>query len=476
MKTNRSALLFLPWLWASIAGASPNPPQPSAPSPGAEASTAVFDIEPGPTIGPADEAVRIGLSGLPPGERVRLTASRYVYSSVLGGKRLIFKSEAWFKVGAAGTLDLASAVPEKGSSYAGADLHGLFWSMVPTEEPVPADAKPGRVRLLAEVAEVAGRPAAEATIELVQSLPEVRIEPIAAFPGALLASLPGEGKKPVIVLLGGAEGGAKAAREEAPKLASLGFAVLGLPYYSPARGFGGEREIPELPADFAEIPVDRLGAVYEWIKSRPDLDSERVGLYGASKGAELALLAASRFAWVKSVVAVAPSDVVWEGWGWGVAPGTRSSFSWEGKPLPFVPYVDFFREILGGSPDGEIHIRRPHDRGRAAHPAEAVAARIPVERYAGPLLLIAGQDDQLWNAGMMAHNIAERRAEAKLETVAWIYSDAGHYLNGDGWSPTTHFNLGQEKSGGTPAGNARARIDARIRMVDFLRRTLGPGR
>ncbi len=464
MNTKRISLLIAPLLWVSLAAASAQNPESTQVS----AVGATFEIKPGPLVKPGDD-VSISLVGLSPGSEVHLTAERYIYSSVLGGKRLIFRSEARFTSGADGTLDLGTAEPKPGSSYVGADLHGLFWSMVPTEAPVADDAKPGRVRLSAEIS---GRRVAEAILDFVQTLDEVKSEKIEAFPGAILAALPSATQRPVIILLGGAEGGAKAARDEAPRLASLGFAVLGLPYYSPARMPGAEREIPQLPADFADIPVDRLQAVYDWIKTRADLDAERVGLYGASKGAELALLAASRFSWVKAVVAVAPTDVVWEGWGWGVTPGMRSSFSRDGKPLPFVPYRNFISEIMGASPDREIRLRRPHDQGRAAHPADAVAARIPVERYLGPLLLIAGQDDQLWNSGMMAHNIAERRAQANLSTVALIYSDTGHYLNGDGWAPTTHYNMGREKSGGTPAGNARAQIDARAKMVEFLRRTL----
>ena len=77
-------------------------------------------------------------------------------------------------------------------------------------------------------------------------------------------------------------------------------------------------------------------------------------------------------------------------------------------------------------------------------------ARIPVERYKGALLLLAGEDDQLWNSAAMAQNIAERRAEAGLATELRVYNEAGHYLIGDGWSPTTHYNMGLKQSGGPP--------------------------
>ena len=87
-------------------------------------------------------------------------------------------------------------------------------------------------------------------------------------------------------------------------------------------------------------------------------------------------------------------------------------------------------------------------------------------------MLIAGQEDQVWNSAMMAHNIAERRAEAKLGTVSLIYTDAGHYLGGSGYNPTTQYNVGPSKGGGTPEGNARAQADAWPKTIAFLKRTL----
>jgi dienelactone hydrolase len=296
---------------------------------------------------------------------------------------------------------------------------------------------------------------------------------VAGFPGAVYAR-PAEAKAalPVVILLGGAEGGSAAAREHAPKLAALGFAVFGLPYVSPASMPDGPRELPALPGDFANIEVTQLNKVRDWLGQQAGVDIQRIGLYGASKGAEFALLAASQFDWIKAVVAVTPSDVVWEGYGWGVEPGTASSFAVGGKPMAYVPYQGFAEEYMRFGAGQPVHLRRPHDQGRAANADRVARARIPVERFKGKLLLLAGQDDQLWNSAAMAHNIAERRAEAGLPTELRVYSDAGHYLIGDGWSPTTHYNMGLKQSGGTPAGNAGAQVDARERISRFLQRSL----
>jgi hypothetical protein len=74
---------------------------------------------------------------------------------------------------------------------------------------------------------------------------------------------------------------------------------------------------------------------------------------------------------------------------------------------------------------------------------------------------------------MMAHNIAEKRAEHGLETVALIYPDAGHGLTGNGYQPTTMLNAGPMKMGGTPEGNGRAQGDAFPKTMAFLKRVLG---
>ena len=116
-------------------------------------------------------------------------------------------------------------------------------------------------------------------------------------------------------------------------------------------------------------------------------------------------------------MAYAPSDLVWEGWGLETieAEGTRSCFAFEGKPLPFMPYRGFSEGLLAG-PAAEL--RAINENGRADHPEREAAARIPVERYHGALMLIAGDRDRLWNSGRMARAIVATRLAAGLKTEA----------------------------------------------------------
>ena len=155
-----------------------------------------------------------------------------------------------------------------------------------------------------------------------------------------------------------------------------------------------------------------------------------MGLYGYSRNGAYVLLAATKYDWVKAVAGISPSDVVWEGWGSARKTG---SFSWQGEPLPWVPYEGMGAEFQNPTgPNGRPRLRFPHDKGRNAHPDRAVAARIKVEAIDEPVLVAGGDADLVWNSGEMAQNIAERRAEAGLPTVSLVFTDAGHYLSGDG--------------------------------------------
>lgn len=421
----------------------------------------------------AGEPVAIVLEGFTPGAEVTVKSERPVVAwGAPPDKRSLYRAEAKFKADAAGKIDLATAKPVSGS-YKRADVRGLFWSQVPVAGDVAADWKNSVVKFAASVD---GKVVAESSLELLSALPEVKTEKVEQFPGALFANIRDGKKRPAIILLGGSEGGSIVTRGAAA-LASHGFAVLALPYYSPAQWPSMKAELPELPSAFADIAVERLDDARAWLQKREDVDATRIAIHGTSKGAEYALLAGVHLGWPTAIVAIVPTDVVWEGWGQDskgpVQPGTRSSFAFKGKPLPFAPYQDFAQEFMGFQTGEPVKIRRPQDKGRAANPAAAAAARIPVEKIKAPVLVLGGQDDQVWASGMMAHNIAERRAEAKLDTVSLIYTDAGHFLSSHGYGPTTQYDAGPSKSGGTPEGNARAQADAWPKTIAFLKRVLG---
>ena len=421
-----------------------------------------------------NDPVAITLSGFAAKQLVRVQAERVMSDS--GISTLVrYRSHGIFEADQQGKIDIRTSAPQSGT-YTRADARGLFWSMLPTSD-APGDLGERVIEFSAVAVDaiaspvIPNSPVAVQRLKIIDALDGIRVESVGDFPGAKFANANAAGKRAAIILLGGSEGGTLITRM-APELASRGFAVLALPYYSPPSYPANKQELPDLPAAFVDIPVERLNLARAWLQKRTDVDAKRIAVFGTSKGAEFALIAGVHLPWITSIVAYVPSDVVWEGWGENIESGKRSSFALNGKPLPFVPYEDFYQEFVGFQTGDAVRIRRPLDRGRAANPGAVAQARIPVERIKAPVLVVGGQEDQVWNSAMMAHNIAERRSAAKLDTVSLIYVDAGHMLNGSAMNPTTQYDAGPSKIGGTPQGNAAAQMDAYPKVLAFLKRTL----
>ncbi len=406
----------------------------------------------------AGAAIPVVVTGLQPQQAVSLLAERVTAD---GGSSTGYRAEANYLADGPGQIDLASAAPTSGD-YSGIDPAGLFWSMHPTK--LPDGVAAGTVRVTLRVAD---RPVATATTRIVSTDPRVHAEPVAGFAGAMLYHLPGTAPLPVVIALGGSEGGSSFGREFGPWLAARGYAVFAMPYYVPD---WSNEKLPGLPVDFADIPVDRLAAVRAWIATQPGLDATRIGLYGVSKGGEFAIIAASRFPWLKAVAAVVPSDVVWEGWGPNVSSDdTQSSFAWAGKPLPFVPYRGM-RETIAALYRGEQRtLRTPHLAGRTANPERVVAARIPIETYAGALLVAGGGKDETWPSSEMVQNIGASRTKVGRATTVLTFPDAGHGLSGSGWDPQNYPNLAA-----SPAATAHAQIAVQKAALELFATALHP--
>jgi len=445
----------------------------------AVATAQTFEIRPAGSVF-AGQPLDIELRGLDAGSRVTIDARRALRD---WRGRGAYGASATYTVPADGRLDLATAVPLAGSSYEGADGLGLFWSMRPLDASSDVTAwRDGVVRL---VARSATKVLATQTVRLERTAPGLTYREGTGLPGARLYGVPAAapaasgsvtGKRPVVIVLGGSEGGASVVRSVAATLASNGLPALALPYYSPP-GYGPQGptppEVPALPATFTGIPIERVAEARSWLAAQPDIDTDRIAVWGMSKGAEFALIAATKYPWLKAVAAIVPSDVVWEGWGDAVAPDSRSSFSWNGADLPWVPYQGFAEEFAGFQTGRPVIVRRPQDAGRAAHPERVPAARIPVEAFRGPVLLAGADGDQVWNSGGMAQQIADTRRAAGLPTELLRFPDAGHAIWGDGWSPTTQLNAGPMQVGGTLQANAQAQRATVTATVEFLKQALG---
>lgn len=405
-----------------------------------------------------DESTPPRLVGFTPETRVSVTAT------VTDGDGVEWQSENTFTADEDGTIDLASQAPVDGT-YDGVDPMGWLWSMTPPEESTlfSADGDETAIRLTASSSDTADEPDAATTVTRrhrtdgvtktevdTDNLVGVYFEPA------------GSGPHPGALALHGSSG--SPATNVAELLASHGYATFAPQYF-------GQHDA--IPSRLAHVPLEYFDDAVDWLTAKPGVENGDVGVWGGSRGGELALLLGAHFDWAGAVVSRNGSGVVWN----SNSSTTESAWSVDGEPLPHLSF-----DILGKetTDDGYIVYRGTYVSGYEKAEAAAVAdATIPVENIDAPTLLIAGADDQLWPSAMLAEHALERIREHDIDFRFAVerYADAGHFIlppyrptNG-----TQYFAPGMLLVGGTPAGNAAAAADAWPKVLDCFERGLGDG-
>ena len=159
--------------------------------------------------------------------------------------------------------------------------------------------------------------------------------------------LPAEDRFPgkALIAFSGSDGGLALTRALAGVFQARGLSTLALAYV-------GEEGLPQ---GFSGIPIEYVEAAAKRLHA---MGYEKVGLWGISKGAELALTAGSLLpGLVNAVVAVAPMNTVCQAFvkGKGIVFLPGSCWSFRGQELPYSPL-----------PGGEV----PPGPGAAPEPAE----------------------------------------------------------------------------------------------------------
>jgi dienelactone hydrolase len=417
-----------------------------------------------------DEKVVIRVSGLNPG---RLATVRARVKDDLDN---LWESRASFKADAKGVIDLSSASALTGS-YIGVDPMGLFWSMAPDPEQkqIASFMVSGVSRDLAKAvlkpmitaltAEVDGK--AVATVDLERSFIARNIVRTPVRESGLVGVFfhPADSDpQPGILVLSGSGGGAS--EHHAALLASHGYAAFALAYFA----------MEGLPADLANIPIEYFGKGIEWMQAQDSVIEDKIGVIGWSRGGELSLVLGSIFSELKTVVAFVPSSVTWSGV--TRTRGVHPSWTYHGKPLPFIAservgsdQVDF--EVRGRA---SMPIRiTPYFLKSMKNVGAVEKATIPVEKTKGPILLISGQDDQMWPSSLFAKLIMERLVAHNhpypYEHLS--YEGAGHGIV-PGYLPKTitimrHPVTGYVyELGGNSKDNAFASTDAWSKTMRFV--------
>lgn len=222
-------------------------------------------------------------------------------------------------------------------------------------------------------------------------------------PADVFDAHPAEPHGTAVLLLAGSSGRIETNRAE--MLAAHGARVRAIRWF----GGVGQRPAPhEVPLELFVDEIDALRA-----------DHDRVALFGTSFGAEAALSVAAVTP-ADATVAVAPSSVVWA----GALDGAWSShWTLQGAPLPFVSFDDSWQ------PDAHPPAYRSLYEQSLRRDREATAAaRIPVERIGGEMLLVVGGDDRVWPSDTFAAEIVRTRRSAGLPTTVVAHPEAGHRL------------------------------------------------
>lgn len=420
-----------------------------------------------PAVGLLDTPRHIVLSGFAPGEHVSLTArSRQADGSA-------WRSVNTYVADARGAIDLDRQAPVSGS-YAGVDGQGPIWSQAwlpqPGEDSLAVPAPEGLAGAITVVLQAQGEHGARATANLVQrhAAEGVVRTPLSqdGLVGALFTPAT-PGPHPAIVFLNGSGGGVNEAR--AALFASHGYAALALGYFG----------APGLPDHLSGIPLEYFERALAWLRAtvRPAWDF--VAVSGISRGGELSLLLGSEYPQaVSAVVAYVPSSVVHgvlnagkpdEGrfataWTRG---GDAVAHVWEGNAAQDWSAIDSLPEPR----------RQAQAFVDAQRDVAAVArARIPVERIAGPVLLLSAGDDGYWPSSRYAEDVARTltRAQHPHAVTHLDYPEAGHALQAPG-VPTTRIAKPHPVSGivltggGTPLANHRANQASWAGVLDFLK-------
>ncbi len=386
----------------------------------------------------ADEAATIRVTGCQPNERLAIR------SELVDGANGHWVSQSTFIADAQGIIDTSRQAPVTGS-YKEVSGMGPVWSMKPLNSKEGRYTPPPNYGVQKIDFQLLRGATVVSTAHLEQAGIADGIERVTLHDGPLRGLLfvpPGKGPHPGILVLGGSEGGMPTRR--AAWFASHGYAALALAYF----------RFDDLPRGLAGIPLEYFGQALIWMAGRSEIDPTRLAVSGTSRGGELALQLGSIYTGIKAVVAFVPANVRYPACCGLASP--QPAWTLKGNGLAFSRLDRDGRQIA------------------------TLGSEIAVERTKGPILLVSGGDDGVWNSSSMTDAVVARLAHEHFgyEVVRLNYPHAGHSAGRPEIVPAWQTWIRNPTSGrdtemgGTPAGNAESTLGAPPKVLEFLARSL----
>lgn len=264
----------------------------------------------------------------------------------------------------------------------------------------------------------------------------------------------------VLVCFSGSDGKFELARRLAAAFQSRGLTALALAYVM-------EEGLPDC---FCRVPIDPLEAA---AKRLHDMGYEKVGLWGISKGAELALTAGSLLpGLVNAVVAVAPMSSVCQGFtkkgGIKLLPG--SSWSFHGEELPYTGFglekFPFGRVLRKSIQARELTM---YDLYLPIVQKPNPDAVIRAEKITGPVLLISSRMDTMWTSELAATQVTDR---LRRHDFPYFYRHLCYDHGGHLFVPVEFWmgRLFKGDRGKNREPGRKARMDSLEKTLEFVSR------
>ena len=256
--------------------------------------------------------------------------------------------------------------------------------------------------------------------------------------------------KGVVVCYGGSEGSPNF--EEAQRLAKEGYETLAVFM------FGMKNQQKTL----VKIPLEQFEDVLKYVNKNIE-GKTPITVLAASKGAEYALNLATKYDEISNLVLIAPSAYTFAGLDFD---NYGSSWTWKGKEIEYVDiknssFLTFIKNIIV-----PIIIKSPvqykaiYDNA-AEQDLERTRKLIPAQNIKANILMIVGEDDQMWGSYEMAKIIQSYNKNAIISS----HKNAGHIFEGTGVVNTPNIRL---RLGGTSDGNKKAKLEEEKVINNFL--------
>ncbi|MCD0504186.1 acyl-CoA thioesterase/bile acid-CoA:amino acid N-acyltransferase family protein [Bordetella petrii] len=409
----------------------------------------------------------ITVSGFPAYSVVTVTASMQMCG-------IGWRSRAVFLAGHDGSLDLGRDSPVEGD-YAMPSAMGIVWSMK-CDDVAHAVFPPDRTDSLEIHIEASdGQQGAQAMLTQTFLAEGVRHEPVRAQWGGM--SISGElytpatpGPHPLVIYMNGSSGGVNAPR--AALFAAHGYQCLALAIFN----------YEARPRYLNNMPLEYFQQALLWARQTLQPRDGFVALSGISRGGETSLLVSSQFPeLVSAVIAYVPSPVTHGVVSAGEPGSGRNAQVWtlEGEPLPHL-----WQDNALGDWDAAYAVDPPYRQSRAflsatRDRAAFERARIPVEQFPGPMMLVSASDDGFWPSTAYSELVARQRQAHGLSTEHYVCQGAGHHVQYP-YLPTTLIAKPHAMSGllldagGTAVANAAGYEGAYWAVLDFLARAQRP--